>query len=208
MDMEFLDKMREIHSFVELQEIYESWINEDVIEEKALELVLSYTSLIVYPSIYLTKNGAEREIASAKLCHEILMKYAKDDIKIRLNSDDDAKLTAALLLMPPEKYILTVCSEFFNLNYFLKGLYPNFTDQQLANINGDDYAKVWLNIFSKGYHFEQTEQAIKSDSAVLGENNSVRYVDNEEDAIDLEKAAAVQKAFEDFDSAEEVKDNK
>lgn len=54
----------------------------------------------------------------------------------------------------------------------------------------------------------EMEQAIKSDSAVLGENNSVRYVDNEEDAIDLEKAAAVQKAFEDFDSAEEVKDNK
>lgn len=54
----------------------------------------------------------------------------------------------------------------------------------------------------------EMEQAIKSDSAVLGENNSVRYVDNEEDAIDLEKAAAVQKAFEDFDSAEEVKDKK
>lgn len=54
----------------------------------------------------------------------------------------------------------------------------------------------------------EMEQAIKSDFAVLGENNSVRYVDNEEDAIDLEKAAAVQKAFEDFDSAEEVKDNK
>ena len=54
----------------------------------------------------------------------------------------------------------------------------------------------------------EMEQAIKSDSAVLGENNSVRYIDNEEDAIDLEKAAAVQKAFEDFDSAEEVKENK
>ena len=54
----------------------------------------------------------------------------------------------------------------------------------------------------------EMEQAIVSDSAVLGENNSVRYIDNEEDAIDLEKAAAVQKAFEDFDSAEEVKDNK
>lgn len=54
----------------------------------------------------------------------------------------------------------------------------------------------------------EMEQAIKSDSAVLGENNSVRYIDNEEDAIDLEKAAAVQKAFEDFDDAEEVKGNK
>ena len=54
----------------------------------------------------------------------------------------------------------------------------------------------------------EMEQAIKSDSAVLGENNSVRYIDNEEDAIDLEKAADVVKKFEDFDSAEEVKDNK
>ena len=54
----------------------------------------------------------------------------------------------------------------------------------------------------------EMRDAIVSDSAVLGENNSVRYIDNEEDAIDLEKAAAVQKAFEDFDSAEEVKDNK
>lgn len=171
MDMEFLDKMREIHSFVELQEIYESWINEGVIEEKALELGLSYASLIAYPSIYLTKNGAEREIASAKLCHEILMKYAKDDIKNMLNSDNNAKLTAAILMMPPEKYILTVCSEFFNLNNFLKGLYPNFTDQQLANINGDDYAKVWLNIFSKGYHFEQTEQALKTDFNHLNESS-------------------------------------
>jgi hypothetical protein len=169
--MEFLDKMREIHSFVELQEIYESWINEGVIEEKALELGLSYASLIAYPSIYLTKNGAEQEIASAKLCHEILMKYAKDDIKNMLNSDNNAKLSAALLMMPPEKYILTVCSEFFNLNNFLKGLYPNFTDQQLANINGDDYAKVWLNIFSKGYHFEQTEQALKTDFNHLNESS-------------------------------------
>jgi recombination protein RecT len=54
----------------------------------------------------------------------------------------------------------------------------------------------------------EMRDAIVSDSAVLGENNSVRYIDNEENAIDLEKAAAVQKAFEDFDDAEEVKDGK
>lgn len=54
----------------------------------------------------------------------------------------------------------------------------------------------------------EMEQAIKSDSAVLGENNSVRYVDNEENAIDMEKAADVAKKFQDFDDAEEVKDNK
>lgn len=44
----------------------------------------------------------------------------------------------------------------------------------------------------------EMEQAIKSDSAVLGENNSVRYVDNEEDAIDLDKAANVAAKFQDF----------
>lgn len=49
-------------------------------------------------------------------------------------------------------------------------------------------------------------QAIKSDSAVLGENNSVRYIDNEEDAIDLEKAQKVAEKFADFETAEEVKD--
>jgi len=51
----------------------------------------------------------------------------------------------------------------------------------------------------------EMEQAIKSDSAVLGENNSVRYIDNEENAIDMEKAAAVADKFADF---EEVKEDK
>ena len=51
----------------------------------------------------------------------------------------------------------------------------------------------------------EMEQAITSDSAVLGENNSVRYIDNEENAIDLEKAAAVQKTFADFDEVKEDK---
>ena len=54
----------------------------------------------------------------------------------------------------------------------------------------------------------EMQDAISSDFGVLGENNSVRYIDNEEDVIDLEKATAVQKVFEDFDSAEEVKDDK
>ena len=49
------------------------------------------------------------------------------------------------------------------MHYLLKGLYENYTDEQLAAINGDDYAKVWLNIFSKGYHFEQTENNFNAD---------------------------------------------
>ena len=54
----------------------------------------------------------------------------------------------------------------------------------------------------------EMEQAIKSDSAVLGENNSVRYVDNEEDAIDLEKAADVAQKFADFDDVTDKNEDK
>ncbi len=48
----------------------------------------------------------------------------------------------------------------------------------------------------------EMENAIKSDSAVLGEDNSVRYIDNEENAIDLEKAQAVAAKFADFPNNE------
>lgn len=170
MDMDFLNKMSDIHSFVVLQEIFKSWINDGIISEKSMELQVGYASLIAYPSIYLTKDNAESELAAAKVCHEILTKYAKDKIKEDLTSDNEKmKLATAVLLLPPEKYILTVCSEFFHLHYLLKGLYANFTDEQLAKVNGDDYAKIWLNIFSKGYHFKPTEQDIKADFNHLNE---------------------------------------
>ena len=51
----------------------------------------------------------------------------------------------------------------------------------------------------------ELQDAIRSDFAVLGENNSVRYIDNEENAIDMDKAQAIADKFKDFDSAEEVK---
>ena len=52
----------------------------------------------------------------------------------------------------------------------------------------------------------EMEQAIKSDSAVLGENDAVRYIDNEENAIDLNKAQAVAEKFADFqDLTDETK---
>lgn len=171
MDIDFLNKMSKIQSFITLQEVFESWIKEGVISEKSMELKLGYSSLIVYPSIYLTKDGAKREIAAAKACHEILMRYSKEKITQDLHSDDEkTKLAASILLLPPEKYILTVCSEFFNLHYLLVALYSNFTDEQLANVNGDDYAKVWLNIFSKGYHFEPVERAFNEDRMHFNES--------------------------------------
>ena len=52
----------------------------------------------------------------------------------------------------------------------------------------------------------EMRDAITSDSAVLGENNSVRYIDNEEDAIDMEKAQATAEVFADFDEVKDEKD--
>ena len=66
MDMDFIHKLTEIQSFVTLKEIFESWVKDGVIDERGSEIQLGYVSLISYPSIYLTKDGAEREIAEAK----------------------------------------------------------------------------------------------------------------------------------------------
>ena len=62
MDIDFFDQMHNIHSFVVLKDLFESWINEGVINEKSWELQIGYTSLIVHPSIYLTKDSAENYI--------------------------------------------------------------------------------------------------------------------------------------------------
>ena len=48
MDMDFINKMNDIHSFVVLKEIFESWVKEGVINEKLSELQLGYSSLITY----------------------------------------------------------------------------------------------------------------------------------------------------------------
>jgi len=164
MDINFINKLSEIQSFIELQSIYENWISNGVISEKSQELVISYQTLITYPAIYLRKGKSVQEIKAAKVCHEIVMQYAKDKLKADANSDNsNLKAATALIVMPPEKFILTQCNEFFLLRYLLEGLYPNYSDSQLADINGDDYAKVWQNIFSRGYHFEQTKKHIEYD---------------------------------------------
>lgn len=171
MDLDFVRKIGDIHSFVLLQEIFESWINDGTIREKTLELLLGYTSLINHPAIYLTEDGAKRELTAANVCHEILIEYAKDKIKADLNSDDEKKqLVAKTLILPPEKYILTLCNYFFLLHYLLEGLYANYTDEQFAQVNGDYYAKVWLNIFSKGYNLKPTGQEIDRNFMHLSES--------------------------------------
>ena len=44
----------------------------------------------------------------------------------------------------------------------------------------------------------EMQSALKSDFGVLGEGDSIRYIDNEENAIDMDKAQEVAEKFADF----------
>jgi len=51
----------------------------------------------------------------------------------------------------------------------------------------------------------EMQDAIQSDFAVLGENNKIRYVDNEDDAIDLEKASQIAEKFAEYEVVDSKK---
>ena len=68
---------------------------------------------------------------------------------------------------------------------------------------------IKLNLSKNGVLSTELQEAIRADQSVMREENKYEYTDNEEQAIlDAQKAADVAKKFEDFDSAEEVKENK
>ena len=68
---------------------------------------------------------------------------------------------------------------------------------------------IKLNLSKNGVLSTELQEAIRADQSVMREENKYEYTDNDEQAIfDAQKAADVAKKFEDFDSAEEVKDNK
>lgn len=174
MDMDFINKLKDIRSFVELEKIYESWIEGEVINDKVNELQMGYLSLITYPSIYLTDENAATEIEAVNACHNILLTYAKDSLNQKMKSDDDAvKFTATCMLMPPEKYILSICKHPANILYFLKGLYGKYSDEQLASVNGDNYAKVWINVLSKTINPKPGEECYEEFQYCLKETLSI-----------------------------------
>ena len=77
-----------------------------------------------------------------------------------------------------------------------------FSNKILKDMKPAMYEKTVLKrLLSKyGVLSVEMQSALKSDWAVLGENDSVRYIDNEETAIDMEKAQAVAAKFEDFNN--------
>lgn len=68
---------------------------------------------------------------------------------------------------------------------------------------------IKLNLSKNGVLSTELQEAIRADQSVMREENKYEYTDNDEQAIiDAQKAADVAAKFEDFDNAEEVKDNK
>lgn len=68
---------------------------------------------------------------------------------------------------------------------------------------------IKLNLSKNGILSTELQDAIRADQSVMREENKYEYTDNEEQAIvDAQKAADVAAKFQDFDSADEVKDNK
>lgn len=68
---------------------------------------------------------------------------------------------------------------------------------------------IKLNLSKNGVLSTELQDAIRADQSVMREENKYEYTDNDEQAIfDAQKAADVAAKFQDFDSAEEVKDKK
>lgn len=161
---ELLNLVSNNKSFITLRKYFKKWIEEGSIQERIFIVKAGYIGLISYPNIFLTESRAAKELYAAKECYEIWLKYDKEGIKKSIDSENSKNaLASKISVLPPEKNILLRCDEFFTLHYFLKGLYDSYTEEELAKVNGDDYAKVWLNIFDRGYHFEDNEKEYETD---------------------------------------------
>lgn len=162
-------------SFITLKKYFQEWIEQGSIQDRLMVVKIGYISLISYPNIFLTESRAAKELKAAKECYDIWLKYDKEGIKKSIHSEDGMDALASIIsILPPEKNILLKCDEFFTLHYLLKGLYDSYSDEELAKVNGDDYAKVWLNIFNRGYHFGDTDKEYDADRGHF--NGAYRFI--------------------------------
>ena len=174
-ELELIEFVSKNKSFITLKKYFEEWIKQGCIKDRIYSVKWGYITLISSPNIFLTESRAVKELKAAKVCYDIWLKYDKDGIKNSLNSEDENDaLAAKISILPPEKNILLRCDELFTLHYLLMGLYDSYNDEELAKINGDDYAKVWLKIFAKGYHFGNTDKEYDVDRNHF--NTAFRYI--------------------------------
>lgn len=92
--------------------------------------------------------------------------------------------------------------------------YDNVKQSSKWTTDFNDMAKktvIKLNLSKNAPLSVEMQDAIRADMSVQYEANKYEYADNddiEQQMVDAQKAADVAKKFEDFDSAEEVKDDK
>ena len=143
-----LDKIAGVSSFIELEHLYRSWIEEGTIDARSLFLPVGYSSLITHPAIVLHDGIAG--IKSAEECQKIMMDYAKEALNRLYNDEEKGKIATSLLIIPPRKALLLACKTFSQLEKLLRIDTEGLSDEEIGNINGDDYAKVWINLAKKG----------------------------------------------------------
>lgn len=162
MEIKDLEEIQKITSFTKLQEKFDEWIRDGKVEDNKELFEIGYTSLISYPAIVLTKELTKEELYAAQQCHNLMMQYCRSSLQRMAKSDDEkSKLAAALYVIPPAKRLLAGCNRFYMLDYLIQA---ECSGKDLSEIDGNDYAKQWNFILSKGYQDESTELAINDDT--------------------------------------------
>lgn len=162
MEIKDLEEIQKITSFTELQKKFEELICDGKAEENNELFTFGYSSLISYPAIVLTKDFTKEEFDAAQKCHSLMLQYCKSSLQCMAKSDDKgSKLAAALYVIPPAKRLLAGCNRFYMLDYLIQA---ECSGKVLSDIEGNDYAKQWNFILSKGYQDESTELAINDDT--------------------------------------------
>ena len=162
MEIKDLEEIQKITSFTELQRKFEDLIRDGKAEENNELFTFGYGSLISYPAIVLTKDFTKEEFDAAQKCHSLMLQYCKSSLQCMAKSDDKrSKLAAVLYVIPPAKRLLAGCNRFYMLDYLIQA---ECYGKDLSEIDGNDFAKQWDFILSKGYQDEDTELALNDDT--------------------------------------------
>ena len=108
------------------------------------------------------KDFTQEELYAAQQCHNLMMQYCQSSLQRMAKSNEEkSKLAAALYVIPPAKRLLAGCNRFYMLDYLIQA---ECSGNVLSDIDGNDYAKQWNCILSKGYQDESTELAVNDDT--------------------------------------------